>query len=190
MTQPRRVNRGPRAAAENRAALIAAAREVFAELGFDAPLNLVARRAGVGQGSLYRHFPDRESIALAVFEENIAELEELAAAPESTLMSVLTVMVDQLIASIGFIAVLNPASVAGPRLSVPNERVQALLAGKLERARAAGEIRRDVTTADLVLALGMLAGMLGSIDAAARPAAGLRAWELLRGGLDPRETPS
>ncbi|MFB9629003.1 TetR/AcrR family transcriptional regulator [Nonomuraea helvata] len=54
-------NRGPGAAVRNRAALIAAAREVFAAAGYDAPLSMVARVAGVGQGSLYRHFPDRVS---------------------------------------------------------------------------------------------------------------------------------
>lgn len=98
----------------------------------------------------------------------------------------LSVVVDQLIASIAFIAMLNPATAADPRLSGPNERVQALLAGKLERARAAGEIRGDVTTQDLVLALGMLAGLLRGMEAASRPEVGRRAWQLLREGLDPR----
>jgi AcrR family transcriptional regulator len=71
MTNAQRVNRGPSAAAENRAALIAAARAVFATAGYDAPLSAVARRAGVGQGSLYRHFPNRMSLAVAVFEDNM-----------------------------------------------------------------------------------------------------------------------
>lgn len=58
-----RANRGPAAAAENRAAIIKAAGEVFAEQGLGAPLNSIAKRAGVGQGSLYRHFPTRASLA-------------------------------------------------------------------------------------------------------------------------------
>ena len=61
--EPTKANRGPSAGPENRRALIAAARAVFAESGYSAPLSAVARRAGVGQGSLYRHFPDRVALA-------------------------------------------------------------------------------------------------------------------------------
>ena len=59
VTGDRRANRGRAAAKANRRALVAAALEVFAEGGIDAPLSAVAKRARVGQGSLYRHFPDR-----------------------------------------------------------------------------------------------------------------------------------
>src|SRR6056297_2610919 len=72
-------NRGPAAAADNRAALLDAARRLFAEQGYRVPLSAIAREAGVGQGSLYRHFPRRIDLALAVFEDNLAELEVLAA---------------------------------------------------------------------------------------------------------------
>ncbi|HAN25892.1 MAG TPA: TetR/AcrR family transcriptional regulator, partial [Microbacterium ginsengisoli] len=61
-----RPNRGRAAGPANRAALLAAAREVFGEQGLSAPLSAVARRAGVGQGSLYRHFPTRTALAAAV----------------------------------------------------------------------------------------------------------------------------
>jgi ABC-type glycerol-3-phosphate transport system substrate-binding protein len=63
---PSRPNRGPAAGPGNRAALIAAAREVYGEDGLNAPFSAVAKRAGVGQGSLYRHFADRTSLAVAV----------------------------------------------------------------------------------------------------------------------------
>jgi len=68
-------NRGPAAAAENRQALIDAARDLFAEQGFSVPFSAIARRAGVGQASLYRHFPDKVAIGVAVFEENLRLLE-------------------------------------------------------------------------------------------------------------------
>ncbi|MFI9848106.1 helix-turn-helix domain-containing protein [Nonomuraea sp. NPDC051941] len=57
MSAARPAGKGRRVAARNRAALIAAAREVFANVGYDAPLSLVARAAGVGQSGLYRTFP-------------------------------------------------------------------------------------------------------------------------------------
>ncbi|MGO1628191.1 helix-turn-helix domain-containing protein, partial [Microbacterium sp.] len=66
-----RKNRGPAAAAENRRALIAAARAVFADGGFAVPFSAIARRAGVGQGSLYRHFPTKIALAAAVFDDDI-----------------------------------------------------------------------------------------------------------------------
>ena len=71
-----KANRGPAAAEENRRALIAAARELFAEKGFAVPFSAVARRAGVGQASLYRHFPDKVALGVAVFAENLADLEK------------------------------------------------------------------------------------------------------------------
>ncbi|MGW2845343.1 TetR family transcriptional regulator, partial [Streptomyces sp. NPDC001274] len=74
----RPANDGPRAAVRNRAALVAAAREVFAEHGLEAPLSAIARRAGVGQGVLYRHFPDRAAAVAAVLEENVRQIERAA----------------------------------------------------------------------------------------------------------------
>ncbi|MGA8115992.1 MAG: TetR/AcrR family transcriptional regulator [Actinocatenispora sp.] len=54
--------------------LLAAANEVFAEQGADAPLDVIARRAGLGSGTLYRHFPTRDLLMTAVFRELIETL--------------------------------------------------------------------------------------------------------------------
>ena len=61
MTSPASPTRSD--AARNRDLLVAAAREVLAEQGLDAPMSAVAKRAGVGQGTLYRHLPDRLTLA-------------------------------------------------------------------------------------------------------------------------------
>lgn len=79
-THEGRSNRGPAAAPANRASLVRAARHLFAERGYRVPLSAVAREAGVGQGVLYRHFPTRMDLALEVFEQNLAELDRVAAA--------------------------------------------------------------------------------------------------------------
>src|SRR6266496_5754794 len=63
-------------ARRNRARLLAAGREVFTEVGADAPLEEIARRADVGIGTLYRHFPTRRDLLQAVYVE---EVEALAA---------------------------------------------------------------------------------------------------------------
>lgn len=70
-----RRNRGPAAAAANRDALLAAARELFATHGLDVPLTTIAQHAGVSQGVLYRHFPSKIDLALAIFDENIAQIQ-------------------------------------------------------------------------------------------------------------------
>lgn len=71
MTVPRR----PRAdALRNRAALVAAATDVFAEHGTDAPLDDIARRAGVGNATLYRHFPTRRDLVVAVYADEVTAL--------------------------------------------------------------------------------------------------------------------
>ncbi|MEV0592909.1 helix-turn-helix domain-containing protein [Nonomuraea cavernae] len=185
MPAARRPNRGPSAAAENRAALIAAAREVFADAGYNAPLSMVARAAGVGQGSLYRHFPDRISLALAVFEDSVADLEALAAEPSADLDDVLALITEQTIASTAFVTVVSTPSHPDPRVIVLRDRVARLLEGGLAEARDAGRVRADVTAEDLVLAVGMLASLLANLPAAERPETARRMWRLLRGGIEP-----
>lgn len=178
----RKANRGPRAAAENRAALVAAARELFSTAGFHIPLSAIARRAGVGQGSLYRHFPDRASLAVAVFEDNVAELETLAADEATTLDDLFDRIIEQTLASAAFLDLVTSSE---ERMAAVGERVTRLLAGRLERARAEGQVRADVTPDDLLLVIAMLAGVLSRAPAGARAETAARAWTLLRRAIRP-----
>src|SRR6478735_3733660 len=61
-------------AARNRAKVLEVAAEAFTELGVDAPLEEIARRAGVGIGTLYRHFPTREALVFGVYRDQIEVL--------------------------------------------------------------------------------------------------------------------
>ncbi|MBB5779123.1 helix-turn-helix domain-containing protein [Nonomuraea jabiensis] len=186
MPESRRPNRGPSAAAENRAALVAAAREVFASAGYNAPLSAVARAAGVGQGSLYRHFPDRISLAMAVFEDGVTELEALAARPGTTLDDLLALLTEQAIASTAFIELVSTQpSEPDPRIIDVRDRVSRVLAGVLADARRAGQVRDGVSADDLVLVVGMLAGVLAKTPAPDRRATAGRVWALLREGITP-----
>ena len=65
-------------AARNRAAIVAVARDVFAEHGLEAPLEAIAARAGVGIATLYRRFPTREKLVAAALVEKITEYAEAA----------------------------------------------------------------------------------------------------------------
>ncbi|WP_084105888.1 TetR/AcrR family transcriptional regulator [Demequina sp. NBRC 110056] len=182
MSTRARTNRGPSAGPENRAALIAAARTVFEERGIDAPLSAVAKRAGVGQGSLYRHFPDRISLAVAVFEENLAEIEALASRPGSTLRDVVDLVTYQAEAAAAFIETIAVAR-ADARVSQFDARLRAVLASKWTEAEASGAVRPGTTADDLMLAVGMVSASISHAPRDQRHAVAERAWALLGPGL-------
>lgn len=176
-----RANRGPAAGPSNRRALIAAAREVYAEAGLSAPFSQVAKRAGVGQGSLYRHFPDRTALALAVFDENITELEAFAAEPGRTVDDLLDLVADQVIVSIAFIELLTDRPEEG-RVFGLGERFRDVVARLLERQHAAGDAA-SVEIEDVLLATEMLAFVLARTPKERRADVAARARRLLHGAL-------
>lgn len=176
---PHRVNRGPAAGPDNRRALIAAARDVYAEAGLGAPFSQVAKRAGVGQGSLYRHFPDRTALAVAVFEENIGELELFAADPAHTLDDFLDVVIDQATVSTAFIELLS-ADPEDPRVIHIGTRYRDVVEKLLERHPDAASAF-DVD--DVLLATDMLASAIARSRPERRADAAARARRLLHGAL-------
>ncbi|WP_040160829.1 TetR/AcrR family transcriptional regulator [Nigerium massiliense] len=169
-------NRGPAAASANREALIGAARRLFAERGYEVPLSAIAKAAGVGQGVLYRHFPSRIALALAVFSENIDDLARLAALHPGP--DALGILMAQLLGSVvessAFVdAVVHAGEV--PEFEGTGT-IAALLEGPLARAQESGLVRSDLEVADLILVVRMAYGVVvtnPSPDAA--PAAVLRA---------------
>jgi AcrR family transcriptional regulator len=172
-----RANPGPAAAARNRAALLAAAHEVFAESGTAAPLSAIARRAGVGQGSLYRHFPDRVSLVAAVVEENVAELEAAAADGVGALPDLLGLTTRHAVESVAVVDLLV-ADRPGRMLELRG-RVEAALAAHLDAAAAAGEVPTGTTVADVMLGVELVAGAITRRPWADRPAVAAHAWRLL-----------
>jgi AcrR family transcriptional regulator len=181
----RKANRGPSAGPENRRALIAAARTVFAEDGLSAPLSAVARRAGVGQGSLYRHFTDRVALAVAVFDENIVELEAVAESEGSTLDDLLTLVVEQAIVSTAFVDLLV-AERDDPRVEHIGARFREVAETVTDNERRAGRISSTVATDDVILGVEMLAGLLARTPAKERRAAADRGRALLRSAFAAR----
>ncbi|WP_350348297.1 helix-turn-helix domain-containing protein [Agromyces sp. G08B096] len=182
---PRRPNRGPSAGPENRRALIAAAREVFAADGLQAPFNSIAKKAGVGQGSLYRHFPDRLSLAIAVFDENLDELEASVASPEATLDDLLDAIIGQAVVSTALIDLIwserHDVRVEhfGVRLAAIADRV-------LAREHAAGRVGEHITSRDVLLVVTMLAELAAHTDDPDRLTAAHRARELIDLAFAPR----
>ncbi|GAA4775681.1 TetR/AcrR family transcriptional regulator [Microbacterium gilvum] len=146
-----RPNRGPAAAADNRRALIAAAREEFAAGGLEVAFSAIARRAGVGQGSLYRHFPTKIELAAAVFEDNIDELERAG-----SLDALFDAIVAQARMSAAFLdAVVSARDV--PAVQHIGERMAVLVGALLAADQAAGRVDGAIAREDVLLVVTMLA---------------------------------
>ena len=138
-------NRGPAAAAHNRQALISAARELFAEQGFAVAFSAIAKHAGVGQASLYRHFPDKVALGVAVFEENLAMLE----AEPLSLHGFLVAIADQAKVSASLLeALVTSHSATAEDLAT---RLTSLISRMLEREKL------DIDVADVQAAVSMVA---------------------------------
>lgn len=175
----RPANDGRRVAARNRAALVTAAREIYAEYGLGAPLSAIARRAGVGQGVLYRHFPDRAAVATAVLDENVRQIEQAAAAPGADIAGILGVLTWHQTESAAFISVLH-ADGAADRSGIP--AYAAVLSGRVERALRAhlpDGHRLAVAKDDLMIAVAMVSGAVTGPTREQREHRALAAWRLL-----------
>lgn len=155
------LSRRPRAdAVRNRERVLDSARDVFSAGGADASLEAVARRAGVGIGTLYRHFPTRESLFEAVYRREVEQLGELAerlrmeAAPVEALRAWMHAAVEFVATKKGMSAALAVAVQSGSALmSFSSERLGGALAGLLRRPVAEGAVRGDVGAEDLLRAL-------------------------------------
>jgi AcrR family transcriptional regulator len=153
--------RKPRAdAIRNRERVLEAARAVFNAGGAEASLDAVARRAGVGIGTLYRHFPTREALYEAVYRREVEQLGALAdqlsseADPVDALRRWLRSNVEFVATKKGMSAALALVAHGSPELhSYAFGRLTKGAGALLDRAAAAGEVRSDVSAEDLIRAL-------------------------------------
>jgi len=156
-TSPRK----PRAdAVRNRERVLEAARQVFSAGGAEASLEAVARTAGVGIGTLYRHFPTREALFEAVYRREVQHLADLAeqlkqeARPIDALRQWMRSNVKFVATKKGMSAALALAAYKNPELnSYSLERLTRAVGGLLDRAVATGELRGDISPEELLRAL-------------------------------------
>ncbi|MGA6161975.1 TetR/AcrR family transcriptional regulator [Amycolatopsis magusensis] len=144
-------------ARHNRTRILAAAREVFADRGLDAPMAAIARRAGVGVATLYRRFPTREALITEVFTDQltgcVSVVDEALADPDPWrgFRTAVETVCRMQIADRGFTGAFLtafPGAVDFERVRGDAERG---LGELIRRAQATGKLRPEFTTTDLVL---------------------------------------
>jgi len=140
--------------------IVEVAREVFREKGYDAPLDEIAKRAGVGPGTLYRHFPTRdallETLLRARFDARAERARELLTDPEplTALQTWLAELGDATGTFRGLVELTADAlNDESSRLYASCHAMREAGSHLVERAKRAGELRRDVTTDELLLLL-------------------------------------
>ncbi|MFI1096075.1 TetR/AcrR family transcriptional regulator [Streptomyces sp. NPDC020917] len=179
---------GRRDALRNRTLLARTAREVFAEQGLDAPLDVIARRAGVGNATLYRHFPTRAALVDEVFRDALTGT-MAAGARARTAEDAWTALTQYLHAVFATLAAdrgtndLMTTSLEGvTSLEAVHAHNRATIADLLRRGQAQGTVRPDVTTEDVLLALAALGRVVPALTTVA-PDAWTRPLALLLDGF-------
>jgi AcrR family transcriptional regulator len=179
-------------ATRNRAAIVEAARQLLGDSA-DFPMSEVARRAGVGQGTLYRNFPDRNHLAAAVLEDEVDQIEQLASRhvddPDAFFV-LLRAMTEAIARSNALPELARRDAAVDVALERSRKRIRALLSGPLRAAKGAGSVRRDLVLDDVFILLWMIRGANTlAYDQASRVAIASRALTLVLDGVLPSGRP-
>lgn len=160
-------------ARENRERVLAAAREVFAEMGMDAPMAEIARRAGVGIATLFRRFPTREDLIAETFAEKMkacADAVDAALAepdPWRGFCSVVEFIAAMQAMDRGFTRVLMMSFPGVPAFEAERLRGYEGFGELIRRAQAAGRLRPDFVPQDIAILVMANAGVISLAGEAA-----------------------
>ncbi|HWB37227.1 MAG TPA: helix-turn-helix domain-containing protein [Rugosimonospora sp.] len=184
---------GRRDSVRNRARLVAAAREVFAQRGFEATLDDIARHAGLGTGTAYRHFPNKQAIAAEVLAEATQQIVEDARAalqvddPWSALVQFFERAGAQQAADRGLYETLRGQGNAAEQARIWPEIIAAVTE-LFERAHRAGVLRADAAAQDIAAVFALL-GPAFEMSRATQPQVWRRYLALLLDGLRATDRP-
>ncbi|HLK40791.1 MAG TPA: helix-turn-helix domain-containing protein [Polyangiaceae bacterium] len=187
MKQPRPLRSD---AMRNRQHVLETAQQVFAKEGLAVPIDEIARRAGLGVGTLYRHFPTKEALFEAIVVGRMEQLVEQARGgakatdPGGAFFGFLTRMVEEGAAKKDFLTALAGTGMDLERIAAIKQRMKRAVAVLVERAQAAGAVRNDVGASDV---LTLVMGTVGAADRhGAGPAERNRLLAVIFDGLRPR----
>ncbi|MFE6826907.1 TetR/AcrR family transcriptional regulator [Streptomyces sp. NPDC057690] len=157
----RKVTRPRADALRNRERIVTAAREMFVEFGADVPLDEIARRAGVGNATVYRNFPDRDALVREVVCSVLGRMAEAGriALAEHDAFGALERFVhasaeERLSALCPMIS--STFDEHHPDLEAARERVERIIEEVMDRAKATGQLRPDVGVGDVMIAVAQL----------------------------------
>ena len=153
----------PRAdALRNRERIVAAARDMFVECGAEVPFDEIARRAGVGNATLYRNFPDREAlqreVVCSVLDRVSEQVEQMLAETGDAFEALSRFVHASAEERIGALCPMISETFDDnhPDLVASRERVEGLVEVLMERARGTGRLRTDIAVGDLMVAISQL----------------------------------
>lgn len=174
-------------ARDNRAAILEAARELFADSA-DVAMCQVARRAGVGQGTLYRNFPSRSALTAEIVDEHVDRIAALAAeqaGDRDAFFILVRSLVDGMVRLYGLALLARCDAATDEQLKRGRQRIGELLEEPLRDAKAAGTVRRDISIDDVFLIFAMARGAMdGLADRDARSAVAHRVLALILAGVE------
>lgn len=155
-------------AARNAERILRAARDVYGEMGADAPMEAIARRAGVGERTLYRRFPTKGDLINAALDQSIAEdltpVIEKARTDKDPMRGLVALIEAAISLGAREHHMLTAARRAGALRSDVSAELNQALAELVARGRDAGVIRADVVADDLPRFIAMLYGVLSTMD--------------------------
>ena len=144
-------------AERNRQRILVAARELFAERGLEVTMDDIAHHAGVGVGTVYRRFPDRELLIDALFEDTLERMVALAREackiedPWEGFVYFLERALEMQTSNRGLKALLFSTAHGRERVAEARARITPVASQLLRRAQESGDVRPDITDTDMPL---------------------------------------
>lgn len=182
-----------RDAERNRERILEAAAQVFTSRGLDASLDDVARAAGVGVGTVYRRFPDKESLVAELFTSRLATM--VAAAERAYhhpdawtgLTEFLELIADTFAGDLGIRQMLMFGTYGSDLVSTARERMVPVVSRLVERAQATGQVRADLSPTDIPC-IGLMLSLIAQYAGDIRPHIWQRYLALILDGLRPERS--
>jgi AcrR family transcriptional regulator len=143
-------------AAQNRERILAAAAELFAQRGLQVSLNEIAHHAGVGVGTVYRRFANKEEVIEALFEQRLSDVADVAQQaledPDAWggLVTFISRAMHMQFGDVGLNQIMNDRSLGDARVREVRDRIAPIITGLVAKAKQQGVVRPDFDQSDII----------------------------------------
>lgn len=172
--------------AERRSQLLDAADAVFAEHGVTAPLDLIVERAQVGRATLYRQFPDRRAIMLALLDRSVEKTRAASIAlrdDDEAFFKLLALVADRIAVSATLVDYWRTVELGDDEVVRARQQMWLVFEEPMKRAMAKGLCKQMLNAKELSLVFGMLGGALRGETPAQRKQLARRALQIILDGI-------